>query len=201
MRWPLKKDNSLRMLKRTICALLYFALLASANTSFAQNYSQAEELRSGEMRKLLFADPKPVSNIRFMHEDGTELSLQDFQGKTIVLNFWATWCAPCRKEMPALEALRKQLGGDSFDVVAVATGPKNEPAKIAKFFNDNGISDLPVYLDPKSRFANDMGIRGLPITVVINSAGMEIARMRGDADWASENALAVIGAILSAEGS
>ncbi len=193
--------SKLGIAKNALLALLYFGLFASANISQAQNYDAAEELRSGEMRKLLFKDPEDVSEETFSTPDGAEVSLADFSGKTIVLNFWATWCAPCRKEMPSLEALRNQLGGDTFDVIAVATGPKNEPQKINKFFEQNDISDLPIYLDPKSRFANDMGIRGLPITVIINADGKEIARMRGDADWASENAIEVLGAIMSAEAS
>jgi thiol-disulfide isomerase/thioredoxin len=170
--------------------------MASANPSVAQDYAAANDLRAGDMRKLIFAEPSEVSDIPFTTEDGTELTLADFEGKTIVLNFWATWCAPCRKEMPSLAELRAELSGETFDVVAVATGPKNEPRKIAKFFKANDVTDLPVYLDPKSRFANDMGVRGLPITVIINAAGQEIARMRGDAEWASENAKEVLNAII-----
>lgn len=185
--------------KKTLSALLYCGILASANPSLAQDYSAASDLREGDMRKLIFAEPKDVTDIPFTTPDGTELSLADFEGKTIVLNFWATWCAPCRKEMPSLAKLRTELGGDDFDVVAVATGPKNEPKKIAKFFAENDVSDLPVYLDPKSRFANDMGVRGLPITVILNAQGQEIARMRGDAEWASENAFEVLRAVGAAD--
>ena len=182
--------------QKTLLALLYCGAVASANPSVAQDYSAAEEMRAGDMRKLLFADPKDVSQVPFTTDDGTEMTLADFAGKTIVLNFWATWCAPCRKEMPSLAKLRTDLGAElgpeSFDVVAVATGPKNEPKKIAKFFKDNDVVDLPVYLDPKSHFANDMGVRGLPITVILNADGQEIARMRGDAEWASENAMDIL---------
>lgn len=185
--------------KKTLWGLLYFGLLASANPTAAQDYSQAVEMRDGEMRKLIFTDPTVASIESFTSLDGDILTLEDFKGKTIVLNFWATWCAPCRKEMPSLETLRTQLGGDTFDVVAIATGPKNEPKKIAKFFKKNAITDLPVYLDPSSRFANSMGIRGLPITVILNSSGQEIARLRGDADWASESAVNVLSSIVAAD--
>ena len=185
--------------KNTLKALLYCGVLLSANPSTAEDYSAAVELRDGDMRKLLFSEPKDVSTESFSTPEGTNVTLAEFHGKTVVLNFWATWCAPCRKEMPALEELRNTLGGDNFDVIAIATGPKNEPRKIAKFFADNGISDLPVYLDPKSRFANDMGVRGLPITVVLNAQGQEIARMRGDAEWASENAFDVLKAVMEAQ--
>lgn len=189
--------DNLGIAKKTLLALLYCGLMASANPSVAQDYSDANDLRAGDMRKLIFSDPKDVSQVPFTDEAGTEMTLADFEGKTIVLNFWATWCAPCRKEMPSLAELRQELGGETFDVVAVATGPKNEPKKIAKFFEKNGVKDLPVYLDPKSRFANDMGVRGLPITVILNADGKEIARMRGDAEWASENAKAVLSAVMA----
>ena len=185
----------LGLAKNTLSALLYCGLMLSANTSLAQDYTSASDLRQGDMRKLVFTDPKDVSDIGFLAPDGSETILADLQGKTVVLNFWATWCAPCRKEMPALDELRTELGSETFDVVAVATGPKNEPKKIEKFFAKNGIENLPVYRDPKSRFANDMGVRGLPITVILNADGKEIARMRGDAEWASDNAKDVLKAI------
>ena len=185
--------------KKTLLALLYCGAMASANPSAAQDYSAANDLRMGDMRKLIFASPSEVSQIPFTTEDGTEMTLADFKGKTIVLNFWATWCAPCRKEMPSLAQLRAELGGETFDVVAVATGPKNEPKKIEKFFKENNVTDLPIYLDPKSKFANDMGIRGLPITVILNAEGKEIARLRGDAEWASENAMDVLRAVTKAD--
>ncbi len=184
---------------KTLSALLYCGLLISANPSVAQDYSTASDLRDGDMRKLLFTDPKEVSSTPFTTPDGTQVTLEDFQGKTLVLNFWATWCAPCRKEMPSLAELRAEMGSDSFEVIAVATGPKNEPKKIEKFFDKNGVTDLPIYLDPKSSFAIDMGVRGLPITVILNAEGKEIARMRGDAEWASENAIEVLRAVSEAD--
>ena len=185
----------LGLAKNTLSALLYCGLLLSANMSLAQDYTSASDLRQGDMRKLVFSDPKGVSELSFLAPDGSDITLANFEGKTVVLNFWATWCAPCRKEMPALDALRTELGSDTFDVVAVATGPKNEPKKIEKFFAKNGIENLPVFRDPKSRFANDMSVRGLPITVILNADGKEIARMRGDAEWASDNAKDILRAI------
>lgn len=195
--WPLEKRmKNVGIAMKTLLALLYCGLLTSANPTLAQDYSVANDLRSGDMRKLIFAAPQDVSQIPFTTPEGEEVTLADFAGKTVVLNFWATWCAPCRKEMPSLSELRTVLGGETFDVVAVATGPKNEPAKIAKFFAKNNVTNLPVFLDPKSRFANEMGVRGLPITVILNAQGQEIARMRGDAEWASDNAKDVLMSII-----
>ena len=98
--------------------------------------------------------------------------------------------------MPSLQDLRRQLGGETFEVLTIATGPKNEPARITKFYDEHEITDLPIYLDPKGTLARAMAVRGLPITVILDTHGREIARLRGDAKWSSENALAVLRAII-----
>ena len=114
----------------------------------------------------------------------------------ILLNFWATWCAPCRKEMPSLNALQTEFGGDDFRVVTIATG-RNTPAAIRRFFDEVGVADLPRYTDPKQALARGMAVFGLPISVLLNPEGMEIARLRGDADWSSDSAKAIIAAMIA----
>ncbi|MEO0381693.1 MAG: TlpA disulfide reductase family protein, partial [Pseudomonadota bacterium] len=111
--------------------------------------------------------------------------------------FWATWCAPCRHEMPMLSELQTAFGGDDFEVVTIATG-RNSPAGIVKFFKDTGIDNLPRYQDPKQKLAAQMGVFGLPITVLIDRDGREIARLRGDADWSSDSAKAIIAELIGA---
>ncbi|MEM9637630.1 MAG: TlpA disulfide reductase family protein, partial [Pseudomonadota bacterium] len=116
----------------------------------------------------------------------------------ILLNFWATWCAPCRKEMPQLSELQADFGGETFEVVTIATG-RNSPEGIKKFFAEIGVDNLPRHQDPRQSLASQMGIFGLPITVLIDPEGREIARLRGDADWSSDSAKAVIAAVIGAE--
>ena len=160
-----------------------------------------EALRVGDMRGLMFhAEPMPVTDETFTHIDGGEFTLAEFEGQVILLNFWATWCAPCREEMPSLDALNEELGGDDFQVVTLAMGRNPVPA-IERFFEEEGIETLPTYLDPQQAIGRNMSVFGLPITVVLNSEGQEIARYRGDADWASEEAVELLRAVIEADAS
>ncbi len=183
-------------MKKLVSALVYTALsfgaIAAAPAVWA-DLAAAAELREGDMKKLIFRDPpKPVSNAAFfLADDAGEATLEDYQGKYVLLNFWATWCAPCRKEMPQLSELQGEFGGDDFEVLTIATG-RNSPTGIKKFFDEIGVDNLPRHQDPKQALASQMGIFGLPITVLIDPEGNEVARLRGDADWASDTAKAII---------
>lgn len=181
-------------MKKICAALLYLALAVGAN---AGDFSAIEAMRDGDMKKLVFhSDPQPASQATFkLEDDGGEGSLNDYSGKWVLLNFWATWCAPCRKEMPMLAELQTEFGGDTFAVVTLATG-RNSPQGIVKFFKETEITNLPRHQDPKQNIAKDMGVFGLPITVIIDPNGYEVARLRGDADWSSENAKQIIAALI-----
>ena len=166
---PLEGD--MRFLK---WAVLYTALLTGANAALAD--TSLEALREGTMRKLLFhSEAQPVSQAVFTTPEGEEFTLSDWQGKHVLVNFWATWCAPCRHEMPALDALQGEFGGDDFEVVTIATG-RNTLAGIERFFAEpeegaDPIVNLPILLDPKSELASEMAVLGLPITVVLDPEG------------------------------
>ena len=122
-------------------------------------------------------------------------SLTDWPNRTLLINFWATWCAPCRKELPALDALNRDLGGDRFRVVTIATGRNTLPA-ITRLFDETGVESLPLLLDPKQGLAHNMGVMGLPVSVILDPEGREIARMTGDADWNGASARAIVAALL-----
>jgi thiol-disulfide isomerase/thioredoxin len=182
-------------MRQLMSALLYTALLGVANLGAAQPADIAD-LREGDMRKLVFhSSPVATTDEAFTHEDGSEMVLTDLQGRYVVLNFWATWCAPCRVEMPHLSALQSDLGGDDFEVVTVAVGPNPLPA-MQRFFDEIGVDNLPLHTDARQRFARSMGVLGLPVTVIIDPDGMEIARMQGEADWSGDSAVAIINALL-----
>jgi thiol-disulfide isomerase/thioredoxin len=179
-------------------ALLNTALGLLANTAVA-DVTAFEALRTGDMRKLNFhSDPQPASDVAFIGEDGTEMTLAAYEGQLTVVNFWATWCAPCRAEMPQLSDLQAQLGGDDFSVVTIATGRNPRPA-MERFFEEIEVDNLPLHADPKSTLARDMGVLGLPVTLILDPEGHEIARLQGDAHWNSESAIAIISAIQDAQ--
>nr|WP_233488328.1 TlpA disulfide reductase family protein [Shimia thalassica] len=154
--------------------------------------SAVAAMREGDMKKLNFhPELRKVSEKTFDAENGTKMTLADYEGQYVLLNFWATWCAPCRKEMPMLSDLQAEFGGDDFQVVTLATG-RNAPPAMKKFFDEIGVDNLPLHRDPQSAVARDMAVLGLPVTALIDKNGNEIARLTGDADWSSDNAKAIL---------
>ncbi|MGL4312081.1 MAG: TlpA family protein disulfide reductase [Paracoccaceae bacterium] len=151
-----------------------------------------EALRTGEMQKLVFSETpgEPVDAV-FVDENEAETALSEFRGDVVLLNFWATWCMPCREEMPSLDKVEAQFGDLDFSVVPVATG-RNSVTAIEQFYDDAGIEDLPVLRDPQQAFAREMRVMGLPVSVILDCEGREIARLIGEADWAAPESLAMI---------
>lgn len=183
-------------MKNLVLALMYTALIAGANPA-AADMSDLAGLRAGDMKKLVIHEtPVATSGAAFnLEDDGGTGTLADYQGKFVLLNFWATWCAPCRKEMPQINTLQKEFGGDDFEVLTIASG-RNSPEGIKRFFKEANIDSLPRHQDPKSALGREMGIFGLPITVILDPEGREIARLRGDAEWDSDSAKAIIKALI-----
>ena len=186
---------------RIACIVVLYALLA-ASAIWAEGHGSAsnlEDLRSGDMRKLVVhAAPKPASEIEIAWADGRAASLEDFAGKVVVVNFWATWCAPCRKEMPSLSKLQSHFGERDVIVLAVAVG-RNPIPSVERFLDEIDVHNLTVLYDPKQSFSASMGVLGLPTTILFDRSGKEVARLTGDANWGSESALSIISAIGGAE--
>ncbi len=175
---------------------LYFALDDSESPTVVQrDFIELEDLRSGDMMKLQFGADRG-SDVVFKDEDGADLTLAAFEGQYVVLNFWATWCAPCRKEMPQLSELQDEFGGDDLQVVTIATGTNQRPA-MERFFEEIGVDNLPLHTDANSALARDMGVVGLPVTLIMDPQGQEIARLIGDADWAGDSAKSIFTALLA----
>lgn len=122
--------------------------------------------------------PLQPAAVEFSKADGSTMTLDDFKGRGVILNFWATWCAPCVREMPELDALNATLKKDGIDVLAVSTDRAGHTA-IGSFYEQNGVRNLASLHDPKSTAARALGVRGLPTTLIINPAGLEVARIVG----------------------
>ena len=179
--------------------VLYAGLTLTATTAAAADIAELEALREGLMQKLNFhEEPRDGSDVAFFDPDGGEHTLADYQGKYVVLNFWATWCTPCRKEMPSLDRLQAEMGSDNFEVVPVATSRNPMPA-IERFFEQENIAELPILLDPSRELAADLAVLSLPVTMILNPEGQEIARLIGDAEWDSDSAKAIFAALLAEE--
>ena len=145
------------------------------------------------------AEPKPVAPFSFEDAAGTALSLEDFAGRVVVLNLWATWCAPCRREMPSLDRLQARLGGDDLIVVPLSVD-RADRAKIEKFYAETGVEHLGIYRDPKATANRALGAFGLPTTVVIDRAGRDVGRLLGPAEWDGEGATAMLREIMARPG-
>ena len=128
--------------------------------------------------------PKPVAAIKFDDAQGQSRNLADFKGKVVLLNIWATWCGPCRKEMPALDRLQAALGGPDFEVVALSIDRGGMDAA-RKFLADIGIRTLAIYLDSSGQALRTLSALGLPTTLLIDREGREIGRLIGPAEWDS----------------
>lgn len=178
---------------RKFMVVLYTAFLLGANAAVAD----VSTLRDGDMKKLaIHMSPVPVPEAVLVDLTDAPRSLAEYRGKWVVLNFWATWCAPCREEMPSLDRLQAAM--PDIAVVPVATG-RNAVAGIERFFAEAGIKTLPMLRDPKSELARAMGVLGLPVTVILNPDGQEVARLIGDAEWDSDSAKAVLTALAAGQ--
>jgi thiol-disulfide isomerase/thioredoxin len=153
---------------------------------------------TGDVAAMLAADPpQSLKALAFNAPDGRPMTLADRSGKTVLLNLWATWCFPCREEMPALNALQKEIGSEKFEVMAVNVDTGDD-AKPKKFLSETGIDTLGYYRDNTLSLFNELKTRGLalglPVTLLIDGDGCLLAHMNGPANWASDDAKKLIAA-------
>jgi thiol-disulfide isomerase/thioredoxin len=169
------------------------ALAASLNAS----------AKGGVAAMLPASEPQSLSSLAFNGPDGKAKTLADFKGKTVLLNLWATWCVPCREEMPALNALQSSAGSDKFEVAAVNvdTGSDEKPKA---FLNETGVDKLAFYQEPTLALFNDLKKRGLvlglPVTMLVGPDGCLAAAMNGPADWGGADARGFIDTALKGFG-
>ncbi len=162
-----------------------------------------EPLARGEVAAVKPAEEgRKLPDLAFRDAAGQPKTLADWRGRTLLLNLWATWCVPCRKEMPALDALQDKLGGPDFEVVAVNIDTRNLD-KPKNWLQETGIKHLAYYSDANAKVFQDLKAVGkaigMPTTLLIDPKGCEIASIAGPAEWASEDGLKLVGAALGRE--
>jgi thiol-disulfide isomerase/thioredoxin len=193
------------MLKRVVPALVGIVLLAAVVIWFVFPRPAVDPVSwlggttdptvppiSGTVAKFTLTDPgRPAPIEPFFDADGNEVSLHQFGGKVVLLNLWATWCAPCVQELPSLDRLQAQLGGDRFQVVAVSVDRRGADA-VRPFFEKLGIAHLPIYVEPKNQLAQTLGLQVLPSTIVIAPHGLMVGNIIGAVEWDAPEAQALL---------
>ena len=162
------------------------ALVAAGIGAYLSSGAPPEASRGAGSAPLFarVAEPVALPEILFRDDAGREVSLADFHGKVVLLNVWATWCPPCRKEMPTLDRLQAKLGGPDFQVVALSIDEKGAAAARG-FFDEIGVHALKIYVDPSMQAANALGVSGVPTTLLIDRSGREVGLHLGPAEWDS----------------
>jgi thiol-disulfide isomerase/thioredoxin len=136
-------------------------------------------------------EAKPAPELSFQDAQGNPLALADFRGQVVVLNLWATWCAPCRREMPSLDRLQAEHGGDRLHVLPLSID-RGGLEQIEAFYAETGIQHLKIYRDPKAATSRALGAFGLPTTIVFDRDGREVGRVLGPDEWDSAEAMAIL---------
>ena len=175
----MSKMSMLKLGPLILIVNLFFSISAIAESKYAE---KTKDIVRGELRKFIFSEktevlPKPL--ILDANENMVEIGYDE---DILIINFWATWCAPCKKEMPSLNSLAQNMKYEDIKIITIASG-RNSKEAIDGFFDDNNLVNLKKYRDPRGRIAVKYGVTALPTTVVINPTGLEIGRIIGDIDW------------------
>jgi thiol-disulfide isomerase/thioredoxin len=164
--------------------LTSFALPALANVG--------PDLIKGTLERFKLAkSPKPLPELAFVDAADKPLKLSDYRGKVVLVNFWATWCAPCVKEMPSLDRLQALMGKDKFIVLPLSLDGPSWP-KVAPFYHDKKLSELGIYFDKGRKTMQALDVSVLPTSILVDAQGRELGRIEGEADWATPEAVALM---------
>jgi thiol-disulfide isomerase/thioredoxin len=176
-------------------------LIAGGGGGKQGNAPQAESSNafSNAGKLIRRSEPQAVPDLSFNDADGRLQRLSGWRGKVVLLNLWATWCAPCKAEMPSLDRLQAKLGSDAFTVLAISQD-RTGPEKPASFFTKEGIKHLALYHDAAAAALGQLKSSGLPLTVILDGQGREIARQLGPAEWDSPEVTAAIEGLIAKAG-
>jgi thiol-disulfide isomerase/thioredoxin len=144
----------------------------------------------------IWPEPRPVPEVPFVDGEGKTHTLADFKGKVLLLNLWATWCVPCRKEMPTLDRLQAQLGGADFQARALSID-QGGVQLVRDFYREVGIQHLGIYIDESASAISSLGAFGLPVTLLLDRQGRELGRKLGEATWESPEVVAYLKEVIA----
>jgi thiol-disulfide isomerase/thioredoxin len=189
-----------------LAAAVYLTVGGQGNVADAACAATGEAAQSldplvtGEVAALQIASqPEKLSDLAFLGETGEPMTLAAFEGKIALVNLWATWCAPCRREMPALDRLQAALGGDDFSVVPISIDT-GDPERPRLFLEEIGTEHLPLYTDPTTEIFEELKAKslavGLPVTMLLDRNGCRLGHMNGPAEWDSEEGQRLIEAAI-----
>lgn len=170
--------------------------VSAAAPAPAAGVGELGELARGKLGAfLVHKEPQALPEFGFLDEAGRRHTLADFRGKVVLLNLWATWCGPCRHEMPAFDEIKRKFAGQPFDMLAISID-RGGLKKPRRFFDEIGIRNLTLYGDEDGRLAPLLKSFAMPTTLLIDAQGRELGRIAGPAEWASDDALALIAAAI-----
>ena len=162
---------------------LFFSISVFAGTNYEE---KTKDIVRGELRNFIFSENMEVLTNPLILDANENMVEIGYDEDILIINFWATWCAPCKKEMPSLNSLAQNMKYEDIQIITIASG-RNSKEAIDGFFDDNNLVNLKKYRDPRGRIAVEYGVTALPTTVVINPTGIEIGRIIGDIDWNSKD--------------
>ena len=175
-------------------ALAAAALPATATPGLA---GVKADMAKGAMERFKLAKtPKALPDLEIQNADDKPMKLSDFKGKVVLLNFWATWCTPCVKEMPSLDRLQAEMPRDRFLVIPISLDGPSRP-KVAPFYKEQRLTSLRIYYDKGRKAMSTLGVTLLPTSILVDPEGRELGRREGDADWDTPEGLALMRAAMS----
>lgn len=175
----------------TVAALVYKSQVMVQSDTSVSATTKAPLTSDPGFVFAMHPEPKALKEFKFVSGDLKAVNLADFRGKLVLLNIWATWCGPCREEMPTLDRLQAMLGGPDFEVVALSIDEGGVPV-VKDFYDELGLKALRIFVDPSMTAPGAFSVLGVPTTLLINREGQELGRYTGPAEWDSPEVVAMI---------